>query len=39
MFELHVLSPADDTHAAFAELGHDLVVADGSADNAGLMLP
>ena len=39
MFELRVLSPADDTHAAFAELGHDLVVADGSADNAGLILP
>ena len=39
MFELRVLSPVDDTHAAFAELGHDLVVADGSADNAGLILP
>ena len=38
-FELRVLSPVDDTHAAFAELGHDLVVADGSADNAGLILP
>ena len=33
--QLRVFSLVDDTHAAFAEFGGDLVVGDGLADHGG----